>query len=255
MKRKIISYMLTFVCLITCCFCLTACNNNKNFDLHYNITLNLPDKIHVEYGSVGAIYIQEGNEVYASAGTVYSSDRREVFIKINLTEPVILDEPQYAQGFISARWDDYNNCWQGAEDDTNYPAWHANDHNCTVYAAAEYYLRTGYSDINMPYEMDGVTITQKANETLTVAGVQIECVVWEYVFDRETTFLAEKYWFAKDTNVFIKQSGIFEKDADINAAENIKLIATYYKTGEDMEVALANLTEPRTKYTFPAEYV
>ncbi len=256
MKKKLLSLTLVLVSVLACIVCLSACGSKKS-GISYKISLKLPECVHVEYNN-GMILVKDGNEYYVKAATIYSSDRLEVYAKVDLSNPVILDQPQYSQGFITARWVDVDNVWQCAEMDTNYSPWHANMNNCDVYTKGESFLRTGYTDINMPYEMDGVTIAQKDNEVLTISGEQVECIVWEYIYDKDNIYQKAKYWFAKDTNICLKHSDIFDRTGDINDESRIKLQATYYKVGNNMDTALEivsqHIGETRTKYKFDPKY-
>ena len=82
MRKKILSFMLAFVCIITCGLCLTACGNN-NYDDHINIRQTLPDKVHVEYGNV--VYVKDGNDIYAKSEVYSMSGRHEVYVRENLS--------------------------------------------------------------------------------------------------------------------------------------------------------------------------
>ncbi|MBO7508461.1 MAG: hypothetical protein J6T39_02315, partial [Clostridia bacterium] len=140
MKKRIFSFLLAVFCLFTAGVFVAGCKNGYDPDQYKRVKIIMPEKVHVEYA--GVIYVQDGNEVYAKASTVHSSDRLEVYAKLDLTNEVIFDQPQYSQGYITARLLNYGGSnfeWQCAENDTNYSSWHANDYNHGVYAKAESY--------------------------------------------------------------------------------------------------------------------
>lgn len=212
------------------------------------VRLNLPDKMLYICGDT--IYVQDGDEVYVRKPTTYSSNRLEVYAKLNLTEPVVFDEPEYAQGYITASYVDTTDSWLCADADETPSHYHANSQNYSVYCAGEYVLRTGYIDVNPPYSSDRFTITQLADETLNIGGDMVECQVWDYIFDYNDTYGHTRYWFVKDSGVFIKES----YSSDRNVEPYTITTASVYKTGLDMNDALALLPEARVKYTFDSKY-
>ena len=254
MKKKVLSFILTFVCIISCGLMFTACLNNNHWEPPKRIALSMPENLHVEYTNHWlkgdallpsyCVLVKEGNLYYVKAPTDYSSDRLEVMVKENL------QNAQYDRSFISARWaylEGGVEVWQTAPDDTNYDGWHANDHNGTVYFKGLGFLDSGYGDVNHTYE-NGVTdaygytytSTQKENETLTLeSGQEVECVVWEFNFTTSDTdtYSKEKFWFEKNTGITIQRSSITASSSNqsLDAEENIGLKATYFATNETMQ--------------------
>ena len=259
MRKKIFSFMLAFVCMITCGLCLTACGNNSNFDDHYNITQTLPDKVHVEYGS-GVVYVKDGNDIYVQSGVYSMSGRREVYVRENLTDGVFYWQGE-GQHFISARWDEYNNCWERADNDTlQEDNWIANSDNHWCIGGSvnnvqgpdsSRYMLNGYSDVNSL--LDTMTITQLENETITlVSGQHVECEVWQTVFEYDGSYEKCKYWFAADSHIYLKGLWTQERNANIDVAgSNYNMPeATYYAVGENMDNFLQTLSPARTKPDF-----
>jgi len=266
MKKKILSFILTLVCILTCGFCFSGCLNNGGWEPPHRISLSLPDKVHVEYTNHWlrgesslpnyCILVKEGNLYYVKTPhEYYSYTRLEVLEKVNLNNPVILDDPIYSQGYISARWNDTANNWISATDDTdtspNAPEWHANDKNNSVYSTGISFLDVGYGDVNHLYE-NGVTdkygythtATKLENETLTLeSGQEVECVIWEYTFTTSdpTNYSKEKFWFEANTGITIKKTSITASSSNqsLDANENIGLIATYFATNETMQSYLS----------------
>lgn len=255
MKRKIFNVLLAFVCAFSCVFGLVACDKKDN-EIKYNISINMPNRVHVEYNS--NIFVKDGNEYYLMGENIHGSHRGEIYMKRELSSPVYVNE-YGGWDFVTARYDYSTSSWILASDDNQYyDPWITNDRNQNTYTNTEYILRTGYSDINMSYEMSAVTITKLEDDVVTIAGSDVECIVWEYVYEEGTLYNKEKFWFAKDTNIFIKESEIFDKADDIDDPENIRKIATYYKVGESMDEALeivsSHIGESRTKYVFLSQY-
>ncbi len=262
MKNKVLSAMFAFVCIIACSICFTACGGN-GWEAPKRIVQSLPETVHVEYSNTGVstlpsycILVKEGNLYYVKTPhKYYSSNRLEVLVKANLKNGVVLDEPQYSQGHISARWSDYENKWVSATEDSgtspNAPEWHANDQNGSVYYTGIGFLDVGYGSVNHTYE-NGVTdkngythtATQVENQTVTLAsGQQVECVVWEYSFTTSdpNSWTKEKYWFEKNTGITIKMTSTFPSSLNqsLDADDNIDLVATYFATNETMESYLS----------------
>lgn len=265
MKKKIVSLSLALVLVFACTICLSACGNREVWTPPKRVSLNLPDKVHVEYINDRisgdallpgyCVLVKEGDQYYVKAPTTYSSNRLEVFEKINLTNAVVFDKPQYSQGYISARWNDYNNTWVSAADDSytspNAPEWHANDQNNHVYYTGIAFLDSGYGDINHTYE-NGVadsngykhTATQKDNETLTIGSNQVECIVWEYeAYFSEDNWSKEKFWLDADTGIMLKRTSVLpsSQNQSLDAAENIGLKATYFSKTETMQDYLTSI--------------
>ena len=268
MKKKILSFILAFACIITCTcgLCLTACTRGGTWEHPKRIALSLPDNLHVEYTNHWlkgdsllpsyCILVKEGNFYYVKTPhKYYYYDRLEVYVKTDLKNAVEFAGPDYAQSLISARWSDYTNSWISAADDSetapNAPEWHANDKNGSVYYTGIGFLDSGYGDVNHPYD-NGVTssqgythtATQKENQTLTLeSGQQVECVVWEYSFTTsdEDTWSKEKFWFEANTGITIQRSSITSssENQSLDADENIGLKATYFATDETMQSYLS----------------
>ena len=265
MKKKIMSLMMMLVLIVTCGFYLTACKNKEVWTFPKRITLALSDKLHVEYENYSikgfstlpgyCVLVKDGDSYYVKTPTTYSSNRLEVYEKINLKNAVEFSGESYGQGYISARWDDYSNTWVSAADDVNTspanPQWHANDQNNHVYSVGIAFLDAGYDDINHIYE-NGVTnqygskytATQKTNETLTIGSNQVECEVWEYEeYHGEDNWEKCKYWFEKETKVILKQSTIYASSTNKNldADENVGFRATYFSKTETMQSYLSSV--------------
>ncbi len=266
MKRKILSFMLALVCILTCGFCLTACGNRTVWERPQRVKLVLPDKLHVEYvnETIGGdstlpgycTLVKEGKEYYVKTHhKYYHYNREEVYEKVDLNNAVVFDTPDYAQGYISARWDSYSNRWISAADDSettpNAPSWHANDQNNRVFWTGYSFLDSGYNNINHIYENGVVdangnkfTATQKANETLTIGANHVECVVWEYEeYFSADTWGKYKYWLDKETNIVLKQTSVYpsSQNQSLDADENIGLQATYFSKNENMQDYLASV--------------
>ena len=252
MKRKILSFMLAFVCIITCGLCLSACGNKDIEPISQRISINLTDKVAVEYEKINiyndtAIFVKDGNEYYIKAKNIHGTDREEIFMKRDLSNIVFEDE-YGGWYFISAR---YDNQWISASEDGIYAPKIANDKNQNAYTNAEYALRTGYSDINHVYEngvadRDGhkYTATQKENETLTIGGKQIECVVWEYEeYHSEDNWKKEKFWFEAETKIVLKQTFIssLTENQSLDADENVQLLAKYFSKTDTMQNYLTSI--------------
>ena len=255
--KRFLSFLLAFIFAAYWLNILSACGKKTDIELIQNrISLSLPDRLHAEYGYT--VFVKDGNEYYLRADNLHGSHRNEIYMRRELSTPVCVAEGYGGWNFITARYDPYLSDWQIAtEDDQNEP-WNANDKNQNSFTKAEYTLRTGYSDINMPYDMEAVTITQKSPESLVIAGNRIDCEVWEYLYDDGEIYVLDKYFFAADTKVFLKKSTVFDREDDIDAPENTRLIATYYAVGESMDEAMtsvsAHIGEIRTKYIFSEEF-
>jgi len=219
------------------------------------VVQRLPDKL--IYVCDSTVFVKDGNEKYVKQPSEYSSNRLEVYIKENLTVPVVFDTNDNAQNWISARLNSSDEWVCADEDDDggtpNVPHWHSNDKNCQVYHEAESTTRTGYRRINIPYDQEYVTITQLENETITIGDNAVECVVWKYTYDNTSVDvpMAEEYtyWYAKDTGVFLQEyiKTVFDDPQLVTKA-------TRYEVGVNMDAALASLETPRTKYTFDSKY-
>ena len=245
MKNKITKFVffsLPLLGMVT----VTGCGPS-HYDDHTNIKYIEVDKVHVEYDNV--TYIKDGNDIYAYSFVYSMSGRTEVYIRENLTEPAV--EAGYdSQYYISARWNEYDNSWQLATEDTlQSSAYHANDMNhLAVYGTVDStqgpytssYMFHGYSDVNIPYENPNVTVTRLENETIAVNENQnVECEVWDYIYSNTDSnlYVKERNYYAKDTHIALKQLTTFDRDFDLEAA-TITLKATYYAVGETMSYAL-----------------
>ena len=266
MKRRFFSFALALV-FVVAGLCLPACSKKEVWTPPRNVVQNLPDKIHVTYNeseySHGLIFVKDGNEYYINGINKWHADRREVYMRRNLTHEVCKSDDGNGWGFISAHWDYYSDGWVLAADETDYTplngTWHANDDNDSTYVETEVITRTGYGDVNTPI-LDYVTITQLENETVTLRSAQqVECEVWDYVYENGDTYSHYRYWYAADTGVYIKSKETFDKAVDIATdGYNGDYTATYYKVGDSMDAALqvvsASMGEERTKYAFGDEY-
>lgn len=265
MKKKIMSFLLAFICFISCGLCLTSCKNKDVWTFPKRISLNLSNKLHVEYINTPIIgdsslpsycvLVKEGNYYYVKTPTTYQSDRLEVYEKTNLNNAVEFAGSDYGQGYISARWSDYTNTWISASDDLettpNAPEWHANDKNNHVYSVGIAFLDSGYGDINHIYE-NGVadndghkyTATQISYETLTIDSKQIECEVWEYEeYHSADVWRKAKYWFEAETHIVLKQTTVMpsSENQSLDADENIGLQASYFSKTDTMESYLTSI--------------
>lgn len=265
MKKRIFSFLLAFVLLVTCGVCLTACVKKGGWEQPKRIVLSLPENLHVEYLNYSikgdallpgyCVLVKEGDLYYVKTPHKnYHYNRLEVFVKANLKNAVEFAGESYGQGHISASWNDYTNQWLLAADEEQNGesyAWHANDQNGSVYYTGIGFLDSGYGDVNHPYD-NGVTssggythtATQKDNETVTLeSGQRIECVVWEYSFTTSDpeVYSHEKFWFEAQTGITIKWSSVLSssEDQSLDAEENVGFTATYFATNETMESYLS----------------
>ena len=250
MKKKIFSLVAAVFCVLMCNFCLTGCGNREVWERPQRVKLSLPDTLHVEYINNGELsmygyctLVKDGNEYYVKTPTkYYSSNRLEVYEKVDLKNAVELAEPIYGQGYISACWNSYTNSWLLATDESS--PWHANDQNNSVYMKGMSWLDYGYGDVNHPYE-NGVadengykhTATQKENETVTIGSNHVECVVWEYEFIGNDIWSKSKYWFDAETNILLKQSSVYpsSQNQSLDADENVGIKATYFSKTVNMQ--------------------
>ena len=265
MKKRVLSIIVAFVCVIGCVSGLTACVKRTYWEPPRNVVQNLPDKIHVVYNandySHGLIFVKDGDEYYVNGKNKWYADRREIYMRTNLTKEVCKAEDGQGWLSITAHWTGSE--WILAEDETEFtPAnavWHANDHNLSAYYETEYITRTGYIDVNTPI-LDHVTITQLDNQTVTLrSGQQVECVVWDYVYEHDDVYSHYVYWYAAETGVYIKERHTFDKDVNVETDGTAgEYFATYYKVGDSMDTAMEvvseHMGETRTKYVFAEKY-
>lgn len=255
MKSPIKSFIPFTVFLL---FPFLACNSSGGYEPPRNVTLNLPEKIHIEghgdYSHTAFVLVKDGNEYYTKADTVYSSDRFEVYCKRDLEVPVVFAGEEYAQGYITARWayQESGDAWQCAEHDTNYSSYHANDHNNHVWHTAYGELTSGYSDVNS--SLDSMTINQLEDQTLTIGINQVACEVWECIFRYQETYSQSVYWFAKDTGVALKGLTVHDELENVYTSGHLDFEVTLYEVGIDMATVLSHFDEPRPKYTFEDKY-
>lgn len=246
MKFKFLSAVFAFVCIVSCSIMFSACGGGNPIpdDL---IVAHLPDKVHVEYAA-NCFYVKDGNDIYSSS-PVYSSDRQEVFLRENLSTAYITDLTYGDQMFATARWT--GTAWQTAKDDAIYEDWIANDKNhTTVYGsikdphwrfgpATSHNMYYGYSDVNGAWMSEKSSVTQLANQNVTVGENQVECVVFEYVFEYGDVYNKTKYWYALDSGIYIKSLSISDKTKNIDTEGTPgETSAIYYKTGETMDSVL-----------------
>ena len=254
--KKILSFFacvaLAFTSLI-----FTACGKTGYYDENIRIRQVLPTKVHVEYGN-GVIYVKDGDDIYAKSGVYSMSGRWEVYVRENLEDGVFYWQGQ-GQHYISARWTD--TAWENADEDTfQSQGWNANDMNhLVIYGSVNNtkgpdtsgYMLHGYSDVNSP--LDTVQATQLENETITLeSGQNVECVVWQVVFDYNGTYQKDKFWFAKDSHIYLKGLSVYDRDKDIDTegSSYSHPVATYYAEGENMDDFLQTLDPARTRPDF-----
>ena len=262
MKKKIFSCLFALICVFTCGLAFTGCGKKEPWTPPRRVTLALPDKLHVEYVNPSikgdstlpgyCVLVKEGDYYYVKTPTKnYSSNRLEVYIKVNLKTPVEFEGPEYGQAYISACYND--SAWLLAKDETQaggyrYDYW-ANDQNASVYYTGTGFLDSGYGYINHSYD-NGVTdkngyrhyVEQKANETLTIGGKQIVCEVWEYEFTHNGEVSSRaKYWVEAETKVMLQTSTCYDAESNLNDEENIGLRATYFSTNETMQSYLGSV--------------
>lgn len=245
--RKILSIVLCLFMLGTS-FCLTACFG-KNFEtLPRNVEFNLPEKVHVVYSN-GKEFAKDGNYVYG-AGCVNA--RFEILMKENLNTPAV-EQGNNSQYYISAHLS--GDTWIMADTNPDSTYFENDNNSLAIYGyvdrrhGPEYYLRTGYSDVNGVI-LESSSLTQLENEVLTIGAVQVECVVWENVFEYDDTYSKCKYWYAVDTGICIKYNEAFDENDDIDADENNELIATCYTLNETINDILTQKGRP----TIPARF-
>ena len=259
MMKKIFSLFIAVVCVFACGICMSGCFKNRGTSPTHRITLNLPNQVHVEYGAYSnIIFVKDGNEYYLRASNTHGSHRNEIYMKRELSNPVFVLENYGGWNFITALYNSYSNSWQVAEQEDTNASWIENDKNQNTYTNAESALRTGYTDINIPYNNPSVTLTQKENETLVIGGENVECIVWDYVYENEDVYSKSRYWFEKNTHICIKFNEVFDKEENVNDDANIEFLATYFKVGESMETALevvsSHIGQTRTKCIFDEKY-
>ena len=234
--KKILSI---FACLILACtsFAFVGCKKSEPYQPPRNVVQNLPDKLHVEYSST--TFVKDGNEYYCWASNTHGAHRSSMYMKRELNNEYCIAEGYGGWNFITAIY--YPDAWVIAD------TWNENDKNQNTYTNAEYATRHGYSDVNSP--LDSVTNTQLADQTITlVSGQQVECVVWESVFEYNDSYTKDKYWFAKDTGVYIKGLTVYDRETNIDTdgSSYNHPVATYYAVGETMATVLETkgLTAP-----------
>ena len=230
-----------------------SCSGRGYVEPERRIKETLPDRIRVEYNNGSVVYAKDGNWIYAKSGVYSMQSRGEVVIKENLSNPAVRDpSPQLGndQYYISSCWVeplDGDGFWRIATSEsheaTGYDPYHANDHNHS--AAYGYvdnvkgsaaYLNNGYSDVNS--ELSSSTVTQKENETVDVGGQDVECKVFEYVFEHGSTYSRSVYYFAASSGVYIKSYTVYGRDAQITEDRLDSNSASYYKEGETLDVVL-----------------
>ena len=260
MKKKIIASLLLIAFIVPAIFAFSACGKQP-YSSPKRVSLKLPDKLHVEYvnntikGDATlpgyCVLVKEGDLYYIKTPhKYYFYNRLEVFVKTNLKNAVEFAGEAYGQGHISARWNEYTNSWQTAEEETD-NQWHANDQNGSVYYNGIGFLDVGYGDVNHLYK-NGVTdsngykftATQKENETITIGTNQVECVVWEYeAYFSENNWTRSKYWFDLETNITLKKTEVYpsSENLDLDAEANVGFEATYFSKSETMQSYLTSV--------------
>ena len=244
MKKKILAFVLAFMFVLPCAFLLSGCGKKDVWEPPHNVVQNLPTKLHVEYGST--VFVKDGNEYYCVASNKHRSNRTQVYMKLGLTHEVCVAQGYGGWLFISAYYNDYTENWVLATEDDectlNEPYWHANDFNQNTYTNAEVNTRHGYGDVNPV--LDSTVATQLADETITLAsGQHVECVVWQSVFEYNGTYSKSKYWYAKDTGVYLKGLTVYNKtdDIDTDGSSYGHPVATYYAVDESMTDYLTSI--------------
>ena len=253
MKNKFFGFFLAFVLACGCAMCLTACGGKGS--LPNRIESTLPNKVWVEYG--GIVFAKEGNDVYVESGVYSMSGRGEVYIRENLTTPAATDGMGNEQYYITAR---YYERWIYADNDGIKDLWHANSDNHSAMAGyvnsnsgpyTSAYMFRGYATLNAAEGASNVA-TQLANETISIGGSDVECIVWEYVFDYNGTWSKTKYYYAADSHVFLKEIYTSDKNANINTDGIVEREATLYRVGVSLEDVLT--AKGKTMPVFASTY-
>ena len=246
---KKIFAMIACIALMVTSLTFVGCFGSKGDPIEYTIRLNELNQYWVEYNN-GRVYAKDGQFVFAQ-GNYYGDD---VFIKENLSGEYFVVEPYGGQGYVTASW---NDGWQIA---TN---WNENDrNNSSVYQffggsgarlGIYSYLKYGYSDVNQYYENPSVTVTELEHDTLTVGAEEVECLVFDYVYDDGSTYGHHLYFYALDSHICLKALYSNDRDEDILADGSVELEATLYKVGVAMNTILTQ--KERTPAPDMSEYV
>ena len=228
--KKILSIVACFVLAFAVSLTFVGCGG-KGWEPNYRIKFVELDKYWVEYNN-GRVYAKDGQFVF-SQGNFYGND---VFIKENLSGEYFVVEPYGGQGYVTALW---NDGWQIA---TN---WNENDrNNSSVYEFINSrpgiytYLKYGYSDVNNITENPSITVTQLDNDVLTIGTDDVECLVFDYVYDNGNVYGHNLYYYALDSHVCLKALYTSNRNADIATSGSVELEATLYKVGVAMNTIL-----------------
>ena len=231
--KKFLSIVACFMLAFTS-FAFVACKKSEPYEPPRRVVQALPDKLHVEYDTYGVVFVKDGNEYYCVASNVHGAHRSPMYMKNELTNEYFVEPGYGGWDFITAIRNYEDNGWVVAN------GWHEDDKNRTTHSNAEYKTRTGYIDVNIDTDIyTSATVTQLSNQTLTLASnQQVECVVWDYVYENGDTYGHHRYWYAVDTGVFIKEMYTSNKNANIETTGTLESIATYYAVGESMDAVL-----------------
>ena len=232
--KKLLSILLCFTIAFSSFLC-ASCGNKSSWQPPRNVIQNLPNKIHVEYN--GIIFVKDGDEYYCQASNIHGFHRTQMYMKRNLSQEVCIAEGYGGWRFITAIT--YEDSWIIAD------TWNENDKNQNTYTNAEYKTRTGYIDVNTVLT-NNVTLTKLDNQVLNIGGNNVECVVWDFVYENGDTYGHSRYWYAVNTGVFIKEMYTSDKNEDIEIDGTLESVATYYGIDESMEQILNSkgLTKP-----------
>ena len=229
--------LLIIICFIIACnsFLFVGCKKKDSWQAPRNVVQNFPNRVRVEYN--GIVFAKDGNEYFCIASNVHGFHRSTMYMKRELSQEVCIAEGYGGWRFITAITNDGN--WIIADN------WNENDKNQNTYTNAEYKTRTGYSDVNTVL-LDHATITKLSNQVLNIGGNNVECVVWDYVYENGDTYGHHRYWYEIDTGIFIKEMYTSDKNENIGTEGTLESVATYFRVGEALEQILnsKDLTKP-----------
>ena len=229
--KKILTILACAVLAFTS-FAFAGCGK-KSDPITYRIKYVELDKMWIEVG--GITYAKDGNYVFAQ-GCHYGYD---VFLKENLQNEVFPDPTYGGQGYITAAWNGTG--WTIANnynenDNNNESVYEFVNHH---YGPGSYRWSTrGISDVNNITENPAVTVTHLDNETITVGSDQVECIVWDYVYENGSTYGHHLFYFATDSHICLKEYYTSDKTEEVKTDSNIEFAATLYKVGVSMNDVL-----------------
>ncbi|MBQ8468450.1 MAG: hypothetical protein IJ542_01700 [Clostridia bacterium] len=202
-----------------------------------------PISYRIQYVNLSQFWIEAEGKVYAKDGQYEFAQGchhgSDIFAKQNLRNEVFPQPGYGGQGYITAAWNGTN--WIIADDyqENNFNSESMYEFVNHRYGPGAYrWTSRGISDVNNITDNPAVTVTQLDNETITVGEDNVECIVWDYVYEHGTTYNHQLFYFAKDSHICLLEYYTSDKTEEVKDDSNIDFQVTLYKVGVSMNEVL-----------------